>query len=303
MIFDQPSTTFRNELYDQYKAHRPAAAGGPDPAVPADPRGGHAPSACPVFELEGYEADDLIAAYAQHGARGRRQVTIVSSDKDLMQLVGRGVEMFDTMKRQAIGPEAGVREVRRRARTRWSTCRRWPATRPTTCRACRASASRPRPSCINEYGDLETLLARAGEIKQPKRREALSTMPTRRASRAAGDARATTCRCRPIRRASTSASPTPTCCCPAWSRRASGLIAEYARSSASATRAIGGDARSRRRRDAASPAPGAGRARQVQPAPSPPMTTSDPHRGGARRLDRRGDEGRRRRASTPRPTR
>ena len=89
-----------------------------------------------------------------------------------MQLVKPGITMLDTMKNKRSGPTRCARSSACRP-TRWSTCRRWPATSSTTCRACRASASRPPPKLINEYGDLDTLLARAGEIKQPKRRERL----------------------------------------------------------------------------------------------------------------------------------
>ena len=108
-----------------------------------------------------------------------------------------GVGMLDPIKNKPIGAGRGVREVRRAARQgggRPGAVRRL---RSTTCRACRASASRPPPQLINEYGDLDTLLARAGEIKQPKRRaDADRQSPTRRGCRAAGQAGRATCRCR-----------------------------------------------------------------------------------------------------------
>ena len=90
-----------------------------------------------------------------------------------MQLVGDRVSMLDTMKNRPHRPRPGDREVRRRRPTRWSTSRPCAATASTMCPARPASASRPPPLLINEYGDLDTLLARAGEIKQDKRRETL----------------------------------------------------------------------------------------------------------------------------------
>ena len=93
----------------------------------------------PAIEMRGFEADDLIATYARQAVEAGAEVTIVSSDKDLMQLIRPGVRMFDPMKNKSIGPA----EVRRNSacrRTRWWRCRRWPAIPPTMCRACRASA-------------------------------------------------------------------------------------------------------------------------------------------------------------------
>ncbi len=100
----------------------------------------------PAIELPGFEADDLIATYARSARDAGAEVTIVSSDKDLMQLIGPGIGMFDPIKNRPIG-EAEVREkfgvgpdkVDRGA----GAGRRH---HPTTCRACRASASRPPPS-------------------------------------------------------------------------------------------------------------------------------------------------------------
>ena len=98
------------------------------------------------IEQDGFEADDLIATYAKQAVAAGGDVTIVSSDKDLMQLVQPGIVMLDTMKNQH--HRAATRCARSSAcrPTRSSTCRRWPATPPTTCRACPASASRRRPS-------------------------------------------------------------------------------------------------------------------------------------------------------------
>src|SRR5262249_38465180 len=109
VIFDASEKTFRNEIYQDYKAHRPPA---PEELVPPIPLIRQADKAFNIACLEqnGYEADDLIATYARHALTGGGDVTIVSSDKDLMQLVKPGVLMLDTMKNKTIGPD----EVRER---------------------------------------------------------------------------------------------------------------------------------------------------------------------------------------------
>ncbi len=104
VIFDHSEKTFRNDLYPEYKAHRPPA---PEDLVPQFPLVREATKAfgVPCIELAGYEADDLIASYAKAVRDAGGEAVIVSSDKDLMQLVGEGVSMFDTMKNLRIGPE------------------------------------------------------------------------------------------------------------------------------------------------------------------------------------------------------
>ena len=98
------------------------------------------------IEQDGYEADDLIATYAREVVDAGGDVTIVSSDKDLMQLVRPGVVMLDAMKAKKHRPRRGDREVRRAAREGRRRAVAGRRLRPTTCRACRASASRRRPS-------------------------------------------------------------------------------------------------------------------------------------------------------------
>src|SRR6476469_3062803 len=102
VVFDHSEQTFRNKLYDQYKAHRPPP---PEDLVPQFPLVREATRAfgVPSLELPGYEADDLIAAYACKVRDMGGEVVIVSSDKDLMQLVGDRVSMLDTMKNLRIG--------------------------------------------------------------------------------------------------------------------------------------------------------------------------------------------------------
>ncbi len=109
VIFDYSAKTFRNDLFDGYKAHRPDV---PEDLIPQFPLIRDAVKAFNVacLEQEGYEADDLIATYALQALEAGADVTIVSSDKDLMQLVRPGIVMYDTMKNKAIG-EAEVRSA------------------------------------------------------------------------------------------------------------------------------------------------------------------------------------------------
>jgi DNA polymerase-1 len=171
VVFDHSERTFRNELYADYKAHRPPA---PDDLVPQFALVREATRAFGVSCLEtpGYEADDLIAAYCCHARDFGGEVVIVSSDKDLMQLVGDRVSMLDTMKNLRIGraeviekfgvPPEKVVDVQALCGDSVDNVPGAPGIGVKT-----ASA------LINEFGDLDTLLARAGEIKQDKRRQIL----------------------------------------------------------------------------------------------------------------------------------
>jgi DNA polymerase-1 len=171
IVFDKSEVTFRNKLYPDYKAHRPPA---PDDLIPQFGLIREAVRAfdLPCLEQAGFEADDLIATYAREaGARGAT-ATIVSSDKDLMQLVTDKILMYDTMKDRRIGiaeviekfgvPPEKVVEVQALAGDSTDNVPGVPGIGIKTA-----------AQLIVEYGDLETLLLRAGEIKQPKRREAL----------------------------------------------------------------------------------------------------------------------------------
>nr|MDQ2860248.1 DNA polymerase I [Pseudomonadota bacterium] len=171
VIFDHSEKTFRNNLYPAYKAHRPPA---PEDLIPQFPLVREATRAfgVPCLELAGYEADDLIAAYCCHVRDAGGEVVIVSSDKDLMQLVGDRVSMLDTMKNLRIGvpeviekfgvPPEKVVDVQALCGDSVDNVPGAPGIGIKT-----ASA------LIGEYGDLDTLLARAGEIKQDKRRATL----------------------------------------------------------------------------------------------------------------------------------
>jgi DNA polymerase I len=171
IIFDKSEVTFRNKLYPAYKAHRPPA---PDDLIPQFPLIREAVRAfdLPCLEQAGFEADDLIATYVRIACEHGASATIVSSDKDLMQLVTDCVIMYDTMKDRRLGiaevidkfgvPPEKVVEVQALAGDSTDNVPGVPGIGVKTA-----------AQLIVEYGDLETLLLRAGEIKQPKRREAL----------------------------------------------------------------------------------------------------------------------------------
>ena len=171
VVFDSKRENFRNAIYADYKAQRPEP---PEDLIPQFGLIREAVDAfcLPCLELEGYEADDLIATYARLAAAQGRPVTIVSSDKDLMQLVRDGVRMFDPMKRKLIGreevlekfgvPPEKVVDVQALAGDSVDNVPGVPGIGIKTA-----------AQLITEYGDLETLLERAGEIKQNARREKL----------------------------------------------------------------------------------------------------------------------------------
>ena len=171
VIFDHSSETFRNRLYPDYKANRTEP---PDELRPQFKLIRDAVRAfeIPSIEQKDYEADDLIATYARLASEAGATTTIVSSDKDLMQLVGKGVSLYDSMKDKRIGAE----EVMEKFGV--------PPERVVDVQALAGDSVDNVPGVpgigiktaaqlINEYGDLDQLLARAGEIKQPKRRESL----------------------------------------------------------------------------------------------------------------------------------
>ncbi|WP_145106554.1 DNA polymerase I [Cereibacter sediminicola] len=171
VIFDHSSKTFRNEIYPLYKAQRPEP---PEDLRPQFPLTREATRAfnIPCIETEGFEADDIIAALACRAREAGGTCTILSSDKDLMQLVGDGVEMLDPMKNKRIGRDEVIEKFG------------VPPERVVDVQALAGDSVDNVPGApgigiktaallIQEYGDLEGLLARAGEIKQPKRRAAI----------------------------------------------------------------------------------------------------------------------------------
>ena len=171
VIFDAARVNFRNDIYSEYKANRDET---PDDLKPQFPLIRDATRAfdMPAIELAGYEADDLIAAYTKLARAAGKKVVIVSSDKDLMQLVGDGVRMLDPMKSKWIGEEQVIEkfgvtpdkvvDVQSLAGDSADNVPGVPGIGVKTA-----------ATLINEYGSLEELLERASEIKQNKRREKL----------------------------------------------------------------------------------------------------------------------------------
>ncbi len=171
VIFDTSRQTFRNDVYERYKANRPPP---PEDLVPQFGLIREATRAynIPCLEMAGFEADDLIATYARMAIARGLDVTIVSSDKDLMQLVGPGTRMMDPMKDRFIGVEQVVEKF---------------GVEPDKVIDVQALAGdssdnvpgvpgigvKTAAQLILEYGDLDTLLERAGEIRQNRRRENL----------------------------------------------------------------------------------------------------------------------------------
>ena len=171
VIFDHSEKTFRNALYDLYKAHRPPP---PEDLVPqfALVRDATRAFGVPAIELAGYEADDLIAAYACKVRDLGGETVIVSSDKDLMQLVGEGVSMLDPMKNLRIGPEQ-VYEKFGVGPDKVVDVQALCGDSVDNVPGAPGIGVKTAALLINEYGDLDTLLARAGEVKQDKRRQTL----------------------------------------------------------------------------------------------------------------------------------
>src|SRR6516225_6906996 len=171
VVFDKSEKTFRTDFYPDYKAHRPDPPDDLRPQFPLIREAVHA-FEIPCLEQAGYEADDLIATYARIASEARATTTIVSSDKDLMQLIGNGVVMYDTMKDRRIGREEVIEKFG------------VPPEKVIEVQALIGDSTDNVPGVpgigvktaaqlIGEYGNLETLLKRAGEIKQEKRRQSL----------------------------------------------------------------------------------------------------------------------------------
>ena len=172
VVFDASEKTFRNSIYPQYKANRPEP---PEDLVPQFPLVRDATRAFNVacVELLGFEADDLIATYARIAREAKARVTIVSSDKDLMQLVEDGVvTLLDTMKNKRLG-QAEVMEKFGVPPSKVVEVQALAGDSTDNVPGVRGIGIKTAAELINQYGDLETLLKRASEIKQPKRRETL----------------------------------------------------------------------------------------------------------------------------------
>ena len=171
VVFDKGSHTFRNDLYDLYKANRDEMPEDLRPQIPLTRDATRAFNiAC--LEQEGFEADDIIATLATRARDAGGRVTIVSSDKDLMQLVGGGIEMFDAMKNTRIDADGVMAKFGVRPE-RVIDVQALAGDSVDNVPGAPGIGVKTAALLINEYGDLETLLARAEEIKQPKRRQTL----------------------------------------------------------------------------------------------------------------------------------
>jgi DNA polymerase-1 len=171
VIFDHSGKTFRSDIYPEYKANRPPA---PEDLRPQFPLTRDATRAFNIacIEVEGFEADDIIATLARQADEAGGRVTILSSDKDLMQLVGGGVEMLDPMKNKRIGVE-GVEEKFGVGPNRVVDVQALAGDSVDNVPGAPGIGIKTAALLINEFGDLDTLLERAEEIKQPKRRQTL----------------------------------------------------------------------------------------------------------------------------------
>jgi DNA polymerase-1 len=171
VIFDHSSKSFRNAIYPEYKAQRP------EPPADLRPQFGLIRQATRAFnvasvEQANYEADDLIATYARQAVEAGATCRIVSSDKDLMQLVRPGVALYDTMKDREVA-EAEVLEKFGVTPGKVIDVQALAGDSVDNVPGVPGIGVKTAAQLINDYGDLETLLARAPEIKQQKRRENL----------------------------------------------------------------------------------------------------------------------------------
>ena len=171
IMFDKARKTFRSDIYAEYKANRGAP---PDDLIPQFDLVRDAAKALNVvaLDMDGYEADDLIATYTRQAREQGADVTIVSSDKDLMQLVGPGIVMMDAMKNKIIGPDE-VMEKFGVGPDKVIDVQALAGDSSDNVPGVRGIGVKTAAQLINEYGDLDAVLARAEEIKQPKRRQSL----------------------------------------------------------------------------------------------------------------------------------
>lgn len=171
VILDKSSKTFRNDLYDQYKAHRPPP---PEDLVPQFPmiRDATRAFSLPCIEEEGLEADDIIACYAKAALAQGWQVTIVSGDKDLMQLIEPGLDMLDTMNNRRLGPEY-VQEKFGVGPERLGDVLALMGDTVDNVPGVPGVGPKTAAKLIQEHGDLEGVLAAASSMKPGKLRDNL----------------------------------------------------------------------------------------------------------------------------------
>ena len=171
VVFDAARASFRTALYPAYKAHRPEP---PEDLIPQFSLIRAAVQACslPCIEMEGWEADDIIATYARQANEAGITVTILSSDKDMMQLVGPDITMFDPLKNRLIGPEQ-VQEKFGVKPEQVIDVQALAGDSADNVPGVPGIGIKTAAQLILEYGNLNRLLAAAQEIKQPKRRQSL----------------------------------------------------------------------------------------------------------------------------------
>jgi len=171
VVLDKAGTSFRNDLYDQYKANRPPA---PEDLRPQFPmiRDATRAFSLPLIEEENVEADDMIASYTKAAVAAGWKVTIVSSDKDLMQLIEPDVDMLDTMKNARLGREA-VEEKFGVGPEKLGDVLGLMGDSADNIPGVKGIGPKTASKLINEYGDIETVLSAAEGMKPSKMRENL----------------------------------------------------------------------------------------------------------------------------------
>ena len=176
VVFDSARKNFRNQIYPDYKANR---SDPPEDLVPQFSliRDATHALSLPALEIENYEADDIIATLARKATEQGREVTVISSDKDLMQLVNDNVIMFDPMKNRKIG-HAEVMEKFGVSPDKVVDVQALAGDSVDNIPGAEGIGIKTASALIDEYGDLQNLLAHAEQIKQPKRREILSNFET-----------------------------------------------------------------------------------------------------------------------------
>ncbi|MGI4877864.1 MAG: 5'-3' exonuclease, partial [Janthinobacterium lividum] len=172
VIFDAGSHTFRNDMYDQYKAHRPPP---PEDLLPQFPliRDAVRAFSVPSIEQDGFEADDIIASYAVAAIAAGFDVSIVSSDKDLMQLVQPGLDLYDTMKNCRVN-RADVVEKFGVPPEQLGEVLALMGDSVDNVPGVRGVGPKGAAELIQQFGSVEAMLARLDEVKKPKLRENLA---------------------------------------------------------------------------------------------------------------------------------
>ena len=171
VVFDAGSKTFRNDIYPEYKANRPPCPEDLKPQFPIIRQAAESLNLT-ILEKAGFEADDLIATMAKKSAAEGDQVLIISSDKDLMQLVDENISMFDAMKNKVIGPKE-VEEKFSVTPKKVLDVLSLMGDASDNVPGVRGIGPKTAAELINRFDNLETLLVNLDQIKQEKRRQML----------------------------------------------------------------------------------------------------------------------------------